>query len=136
MPATDTSLIGGLVEIGVPNALAVDVAARLAATDIGTGGTPVAAKVRDLQANYTDISGTPGNGTANTTSGKAAFAGAGTTVTVTNSLVTAASKVFVQLGGADATLTTVRVTPGSGSFVVTGNAAATGTTPFTFLVVN
>lgn len=99
-----------------------------------TAGTVLG--LTDFGVARTDISGTPGNGTANTTSGRAAFAAAGTTVTVTNSKCTTNSKVFVQLGGADATLTSVRVTPGAGSFVVTGNAAATGTTPFDFFVVN
>lgn len=99
-----------------------------------TAGTVLG--LTDLGVARTDISGTPGNGTANTNSGRAAFAAAGTTVTVTNSKCTATSKVFVQLGGADATLTSVRVTPGAGSFVVTGNAAAAGTTPFDFLVAN
>jgi len=90
----------------------------------------------DFGAVSTDNSGTPGNTTINTTSGRAAFAAAGGSVTVTNSKCAATSKVFVQLGSADATLTSVRVTPGAGSFVVTGNAAATGTTIFDFLLVN
>lgn len=99
-----------------------------------TGGTVLG--LTDFGTARTDISGTPGNGTANTTRGRAAFAAAGSTVVVTNSKVTANSTVLVQLGGADATLTSVRVTAAAGSFTVTGLAAATGTTPFDFLVVN
>lgn len=99
-----------------------------------TGGT--ARGLTDLGAVRSDISGVPGNGTANTISGRAAFAAAGTTVVVTNSKATATSKVFVQLGGADATLISVRVTAAAGGFTVTGNAAATGIVPFDFLVVN
>ena len=83
----------------------------------------------------TDGSGTPGNVTQNVAHGRAAFAAAGSTVVVTNSLVAATSTVLVSLGGADATLTSVRVTAAAGSFTVTGNAAATGTTPFDYLVV-
>lgn len=98
--------------------------------------TPAVVKSSNFQANRTDISGTPGNGTVNNPRGRAAFAAAGTTVVVTNSLVTATSTVLVQLGGSDVTLTTVRVTPAAGSFTVTGNAAATATTPFDFFVVN
>lgn len=99
--------------------------------------TPAAVKATNLQAGtFTDISGTPGNGTSSGLRGRAAFAAAGSAVTVTSALVTATSSVFVQLAGADATLTSVRVTPGAGSFVVTGNAAATGITPFDFFVVN
>lgn len=98
--------------------------------------TPAVVKASDFQAARTDISGTPGNGTANTARGRAAFAAAGSSVVVSNSLVAATSTVLVQLGGSDATLTTVRVTAAAGSFTVTGNAAATGTTPFDFLVIN
>lgn len=98
--------------------------------------TPAAVKTSNLAATYTDSSGTPGNVTNNSPRGRAAFAAAGSTVVVTSSLVTAASSVQVQLGGADATLNSVRVTTAAGSFTVTGNAAATGITPFDFLVVN
>lgn len=101
----------------------------------GTGSTTLT-RLNSLTVVSTDASGTPGNATINNLSGRAAFAAAGSTVVVTNSLVTAASKVFVSLGSADATLTSVRVTAAAGSFTVTGNAAATGTTVFDFLVVN
>jgi len=102
---------------------------------IGTT-TPGIVKTSNLQATYTDSSGTPGNVTNNSPRGRAAFAAAGSSVVVTNSLVAATSTVLVSLGGSDATLTSVRVTPAAGSFTVTGNAAATATTVFDFLVVN
>lgn len=98
--------------------------------------TPSNAKFSELKVSSVDSSATPGNVTNNSGRGRAAFAAAGTSVTVTSNLVTATSTVLVQLGGADATLTTVRVTPGAGSFTVTGNAAATGITPFDFQVIN
>lgn len=101
----------------------------------GTGSTTVQ-RVGAMSVLTTDTSGTPGNATINTLSGRAAFAAAGSTVVVTNSTVTAASKVFVSLRGGDATLVSVRVTPAAGSFTVTGNAAATATTIFDFFVVN
>jgi len=101
----------------------------------GTGSTTVT-RVGSLTVLSTDTSGTPGNATINTLSGRAAFAAAGTTVVVTSSSVTANSKVFVSLRGGDATLVSVRVTPAAGSFTVTGNAAATATTIFDFFVVN
>lgn len=105
-------------------------------TPIGST-TPSTVKTSNLQAGtFTDISGTPGNGTSSGTRGRAAFAAAASAITVTSSLVTANSTVLVQLGGSDATLTSVRATAGAGSFTVTGNAAATGITPFDFLVVN
>lgn len=103
---------------------------------IGTT-TPGIVKTSNLQATFTDSSGTPGNVTNNSPRGKAAFAAAGSTVVVTNSLVTATSLVHIQMEGADATLTSIlRVVPAAGSFTVTGNAAATAATNFTFLVVN
>lgn len=99
--------------------------------------TAAAVKTSNLQATYTDSSGTPGNVTNNSPRGRAAFAAAGSSVVVTNSLVTATSSVFVQQETADATLTTIlSVVPAAGSFTVTGNAAATGTTKFSFFVVN
>jgi hypothetical protein len=96
----------------------------------GSGGT--------LPLGYASGVGTPGNVTLNTASGRAAFAAAASTVVVTNSNVTATSKVLVMLeGAADGTLTQIlRVTPAAGSFTVTGNAAATGNPVFSFVVFN
>lgn len=85
----------------------------------------------------TDGSGTPGSATINTSRGRCAFAGGASAVTVTNSLVTAASQILVVLETTDGTLTFIKsVVPGAGSFVVTGNANATGTTKFSFVVHN
>lgn len=130
----------------VPNATPATAQPSQASIAI-TGGTingasigataPSTVKTTGLQAAvFTDISGSPGNGTSSGTRGRAAFAAASATITVTSTLVTATSSVFVQIGGADATLTTARVTPGAGAFTVTGNAAATAATPFDFFVVN
>lgn len=104
------------------------------ATTASTGSFTSLRQTSFLSA-LTDGSGTPGNVTQNVSHGRAAFAAAGSSVTVTNSQVAANSTVLVQLGGSDATLTSVRCTPGAGSFVVTGNAAATGITPFDYLVI-
>ena len=85
-----------------------------------------------------DTTGTPGNATINSIAGRAAFAAAGTSVTITNARVTANSEIFIQLRGArDATLTEARISAQSaGSFTVTGDAAATGVVQFSFWVVN
>jgi hypothetical protein len=89
------------------------------------------------RASFLDSSGTPGNVTNNNPRGRAAFAAAGSAVTVTNNLVVAGSTVLVSLNSADATLTFIKsAAPGAGSFVVTGNAAATATTVFDFVVIN
>lgn len=99
--------------------------------------TRAAGSFTALAITRTDSSGTPGNVTNNSGLGRAAFAAAGTSVVVTNSLVTANSEVFVNLITTDVTLTSIRVTAvGAGSFTVTGNAAATAAATFSFLVVN
>jgi hypothetical protein len=90
-----------------------------------------------LAQGYTDNSGTPGNTTINTPSGKAAIAAASSACTVTNSTCVATSKVFISLLGNDTTATSARVTSiNAGNFVVTSNAATTAATSFDFLVVN
>ena len=118
-----------------PAAVAITGGTIESPTAIGSG-TAVTIRAANLRSSNADNSGTPGNVTSNSVKGRAAFAAAGASVVVTNSLVATTSSVFVQLGGSDATLTSVRVTMGAGSFTVTGNAAATGITPFDFLVVN
>ncbi len=86
---------------------------------------------------FLDVSGTPGNATANTVRGRAAIAGAASTCVITNSLVTAASTVLVTKETNDATATSfLSVVPGAGSFTVTANAGATGTTKFSWVVIN
>jgi hypothetical protein len=99
---------------------------------------PLSGAGGSLPLGYTNSTGTPGNVTNNSPSGRAAFAAASATCVVTNSSVLATSKVLVQLeGAADGTLTQIlRVTVSAGSFTVTGNAAATGTPQFSFVVFN
>lgn len=101
-----------------------------------TTGLTTLTRLDTLTVISTDSSGTPGNATNNNLSGRAAFAAAASTCVITNSKVTAASKVFVQIITNDATLKSCVALPAAGSFTVTGNAAATGTTVFDFLVVN
>lgn len=104
---------------------------RATSANTGTGGSLGA-------GGYTDSTGTPGNVTNNSPSGRAAIAAAATACTVTNSSVLATSKVFVQLiGAADTTLTSIAaLTISAGSFTVTGNAAATANKSFEFIVFN
>ena len=80
--------------------------------------------------------GTTGNQTINKVQGRVNIAAAGTTVTVTNSLVTANSYVQVWLLTDDATAKSCIAVPGSGSFVVTLNAAATVEVAIGFTVFN
>lgn len=80
--------------------------------------------------------GTTGNQTINKTSGTVNIAAAGTTVTVTNSLVTANSIVFAVIRTNDATATIKNVVPAAGSFTINLNAAATAETSIGFFVIN
>ena len=104
------------------------------ATPTITGGT--ATGLANFGTTSADSSGTPGNQTSNTPSGRCSIAAAGTTVTVTNNLVTAASRVFVMVATNDATAVIKNVVAGAGSFVVTLNAATTATTALNWFVVN
>jgi hypothetical protein len=85
---------------------------------------------------FADSSGTPGNATINQPSGRSAIAAVATTAVITNSLVTAASRVLVTLRANDTTAVRVAVTTAAGSFTVTANAAATAALPFDWLVVS
>lgn len=80
--------------------------------------------------------GTVGAVTINKAAGRVNIAAAGTSVVVTNSLVTAASKVFVVISTADATAVLKNVVPAAGSFTITLNAATTAQTSLDFFVVN
>jgi hypothetical protein len=80
--------------------------------------------------------GTTGAQTINKISGKVNFAAGASTLVVTNSLVTAASIVQVQVEGTDATAFYARVTPAAGSFTITLNAAATAETRVAFITIN
>lgn len=79
---------------------------------------------------------TTGNQTINKPTGTVNIAAAGTTVTVTNSLVTTSSIVFAVLRTNDATATIKNVVPWSGSFVINLGAAATAEVSIGFIVYN
>lgn len=79
--------------------------------------------------------GTTGNQTINKPSGTVNFAAAATTLTVTNSLVTANSLVYAVVRTNDATAVIKNVIPSAGSFVIRLSAAATAETSVGFMVV-
>jgi hypothetical protein len=107
-------------------------------------GTSIGATTRaggffsSLNLTATDSTGTPGNVTNNSPSGRASFAAAASSVVVTNSNVSANSIIQITLlGAADATLDrVVGVTVAAGSFTVIGNAAATAAKGFMFTIIN
>lgn len=80
--------------------------------------------------------GTTGNQTINKASGTVNIAAAGTTVTVTNSLVSANSIVVATLRTNDATAYIKNVVPGAGTFTINLGAAATGEVNIGFVVFN
>jgi hypothetical protein len=81
-------------------------------------------------------SGTTGNQTINKASGTVNIAAAGTSITVTNSLVTTSSIVFATIRTNDATAVIKNVVPAAGSFTINLNAAATAETSIGFFVIN
>lgn len=100
--------------------------------------TPAVVRAANLQATFTDSSGTPGAVTNNSPRGRVAFAAAASVVVITNSLVTAASMVSAQLRATDGALTLLMsCISAAGSFTITGNAITTGTAAqVDFLVIN
>ena len=83
-----------------------------------------------------DSSATPGNTTANTTSGTCSIAAAGTTITITNNLVTSSSRVMATVASNDVTAILKNCVPSAGSFTITLNAATTAVTKVGWLVIN
>ncbi len=80
--------------------------------------------------------GTTGAQTINKPVGSVNFASSATSITVTNSLVTANSVVMCTLQTNDATARIANVVPSSGSFTINLTAAATTETKVAFMVVN
>lgn len=104
----------------------------------GSTGTGVlgstAAQWKQIYFDFTNT-GTVGAVTINKASGRVNIAAAGTSVVVTNSLVTAASKVFVVCSTNDTTARVNSVVPAAGSFTI-NTPACTAQTSFDFFVVN
>lgn len=87
--------------------------------------------------NTTTTAGTTGNQTINKSSGTVNIAAGGTTVTVTNSLVTATSLVFAVIRTNDANGTSIKsVVPAAGSFVININTAPAAEISIGFFVIN
>lgn len=82
------------------------------------------------------IGGTTGNQTIDKVSGTVNIAAAGTTVTVTNKLVTSNSIVMAVIRTNDTTASIKNVVPASGSFTINLVNAATAETSVGFFVIN
>lgn len=89
-----------------------------------------------IQLPSTDSTGTPGNATINQATGRSSIAAAASSCVITNSLVTAASHVFISPRTRDATgLLPLVTTIGAGSFTVTTTAGCTANLVFDWFVV-
>lgn len=88
-----------------------------------------------LYIDYTNTA-TVGAVTINKAAGRVNIAAAGTSVVVTNSLVTAASHVLAIVSQNDATAQVLNVVPAAGSFTITLQAAATAQTSIDFFVIS
>ena len=80
--------------------------------------------------------GTLGNQTIKKINGTVNIAATGTTVTVTNSKVTANSNIYVQLRTNDATAWIKNYVPAAGSFTINLGDPATGDVSIGFTVIN
>lgn len=99
----------------------------------GTALARVMASGRVDQAG-TDSTGTPGNATINKPTGKSAIAVGAASVVITNSLVTASSRVHITPHARDATCKELIAVVAAGSFTVSGSANATAALPFSWEV--
>lgn len=88
-----------------------------------------------LYMDYTNT-GTVGAVTISKAAGRVNIAAAGSSVVVTNTLVTAASHVLANASTNDATCWVKSVVPAAGSFTLTTNANCTAQTSFDFLVIS
>lgn len=104
-------------------------------------GTPADVAGISLGGSYiapiTDLSGTPGSGTANTPIVLAAFAGtSGATITITDAVSKTTSGCLATLQTIDTTAKDVACVPGNGSFTLTPNATTTGITKVLAILFN
>ncbi len=99
--------------------------------DLGTASTGF----KRLYVDYTNTV-TVGAVQINKAAGRVNIAGGGNAVTVTNSLVTAASHVFAQAATNDAICSVKNVVAAAGSFIINTTANCAAQTSFDFFVVN
>ena len=102
------------------------------------GAVPLGSATKHFKQVFLDYTNTVTVGavTIDKAVGRVNIAAVGTSVVVTNSLVTAASKVFCSVSTNDATAAIKNVVPAAGSFTITLSAAATAQVSVDFLVVN
>lgn len=119
-------------------------AAQIFANAAGTGsyrlfslGTSGGGNIKQIYVDYTNT-GTVGAVTINKAAGRVNLAAAGTSLTVTDSLVTAASHCFLNADSAPGNVVAVQfyAIPAAGSFTVNAVPAVTNQTAIDFFCVN
>jgi hypothetical protein len=88
-----------------------------------------------LYLDYTNTA-TVGAVTINKSAGRVNIAASGTSLVLTNLLVTTNSHIFCNITTADATAKTCQVTPAAGSATITLGSAATNAVAIDFFVVS
>lgn len=92
---------------------------------------------RQVRIDRTDTAGgTVGNQPINKAAGSVNFAATATSLVVTNSLVTTATRVLATVNTVDTTLKSVVAVCTAGAITLTANAAATAETNVSFLILN
>jgi len=137
--ATTGTGTSGAILITTPTPTAAVVAGNITLQPGGTGATSgriLLSGPVQLPATNTP-SGTNGAQTINKPSGTVNIAAAGTSVVVTNNLVTTSSLVFCQFRTLDASSSFIKaVVPAAGSFTITLSAAVTAAVSIGFMVIN
>ncbi len=92
----------------------------------------------NVPATYTNkaIAGASGNITQNAPAGRVQIAAGQTTITLTNSFITANSVIICTVATNDTTAKSAAAVPGAGSASIVLNASATAITTVNYLVVN
>jgi hypothetical protein len=106
------------------------------ATNIYETGTYPVDGYATVSTSNISVTETIGNVTINKTAGRCILAASSSSITVTNSYVTANSIIIITIATNDTTAKSAIVVPTTGSFEIISNAAATANTNINFLVIN
>lgn len=92
---------------------------------------------KQFYAAYTDISGgVTGNATISKMAGSVNFAAAGTTLVVTNTIVTTSTKIFAMISTSGSTGVLGSVVPGSGNFAINMTTAPAAETRVQWMIIS
>ena len=143
--ATDhiQSVANGTVRVTAGSAVVMDITATEISSYLpiipqSNGLTDLGTAARRWRRLFVDFENTAtvGNVTINKAAGRVNVTAGATAVTVTNSLCTAAAKVFATVAVNDATAYIKNVVPAAGSFVINLGAAATANCAVDYFIVN